>query len=235
MWPLPLPREVCSHLPPPAWPKHLKGGSDPLNSKKHGGRFTGKIVAVVIAVIILAVAIPVVNATADSPLSAITFVNGNTISVNYYSAVPVVIDPTTPDYEAEEDTVTYSGVTYNAVNIANDDNPNGAVADTDGNVNVTLDLNDNRPFCFEIHHINGENSKLRIIVTIGDETTQYTSNISGNVHHYIGATDKYFGMNAMVASDDWIQSDSPVNVQIYNYNGHVPDNVTLKIVFKPTS
>lgn len=167
------------------------------------------------------------------PISSVTTIDGNTISVTFYNSVPVVIDPSTPDYEAEADTVTYNGVTYNAINIANDDNANGAVADADGNVDVTFDLNDDRPFCFEIHHINGENSKLRIIVTINGKSTQYTSNISSNVHHYIGATDKYFGMAAMVASDDWMQSDTPVNVQIYNYNGHVPDNVTLKIVFKP--
>lgn len=191
-----------------------------------------RTVAIILCVVALML-VPASVSSAFSNLNTVTSIHGNTITVTCYPAVPVVIDPTTPDYEAEEDTVTYSGITYNAVNIANDDNPNGAVADTDGNVNVTLDLNDNRPFCFEIHHINGENSKLRIIMTIGDETTQYTSNISGNVHHYIGATGKYFGMNAMVASDDWIQSDSPVNVQIYNYNGHVPDNVTLKIVFKP--
>lgn len=191
-----------------------------------------------VAIILCVVALMLVPASISSALphlNAVTSIHGNTITVTYHSAVPVVIDPTTPDYEAEEDTVTYSGVTYNAVNIANDENPNGAVADADGNVDVTVNLNDKRPFCFEIHHINGENSKLRIIMTIGEETTQYTSNISGNVHHYIGATGKYFGMNAMVASNDWIQSDTPVNIQIYNYNGHVPDNVTLKIVFKPTN
>lgn len=179
--------------------------------------------------------IPVMYANATVPVTSTTNIHGNTISVTYHSSMPVVIDPSTPDYEAEEDTVTYSGVTYNAINIANDDNPNGAVADASGNVDVTLDMNDSRPFCFEIHHISGENSKLRIIVTINGETVQYTSNISGNVHHYIGATGKYFGMNAMVASNDWMQSNSSVNVQIYNYNGHVPDNVTLKIIFKPTS
>ena len=190
------------------------------------------IVACVLLTALLLIPVTIVSAL---PITSVTTIDGNTISVTYYNSAPIVIDPSTPDYEAEEDTVTYSGVTYNAVNIASDDNPNGAVADADGNVDVTFDLNDDRPFCFEIHHISGENSKLRIIVTINSETVQYTSNISGNVHHYIGATGKYFGMNAMVASDDWMQSNTPVNVQIYNYNGHVPDNVTLKIVFKPTS
>lgn len=191
------------------------------------------IVACVLLTALLLIPVTFVSAL---PITSVTTIDGNTISVTYYNSAPVVIDPATPDYEAEEDTVTYSGVTYNAVNIASDDNPNNAVADANGNVDVTVNLNDARPFCFEIHHINGENSKLHIILTVdGVVIRDETSNISGNVHHYIGANGKYFGMNAMVSSNDWIQSDAPVNIQIYNYNGHVPDNVTLKIIFKPTS
>ena len=195
----------------------------------------GKMGATVIGLCVLMLIVPAWYVSASSSISSTTSIHGNTITVTYYSSSPVDIDPSTPDYEATEDTVTYGGIEYNAVNIANDDNPNGAVADSDGNVDVTLCLNDDRPFCFEIHHINGENSKLRIVMTIGETVKQYTSNISGNVYHYIGATGKYFGMTAMKNSNDWIQSDQPVNIQIYNYNGHVPDNVTLKIVFKPES
>lgn len=195
------------------------------------GGMMGVAVAVATALVILS--LPLSSALLN--LASETTIRGNTITVTYVAGTPVSIDPSTPDYDASEGTVTYGGVTYGAVNIANDDNPNGAVADADGNVDVTLALNDTRPFCFEIHHINGENSKLRIIVTIDGNTTQYTSNISGNVYHYIGATGKYFGMTAMRNSNDWIQSDTPVNIQIYNYNGHVPNNVTLKIVFKPES
>lgn len=167
------------------------------------------------------------------PLSSVTTMNGNTISVTYYNSIPVTIDPSTPDYDVSEETVTYGGNTYDAVGIINDYNGNGGIADPEGNVNVTLDLNDARPFAIEIYHVNGENSKLRFIVTIDGITHQYTSNISRNVRHYIGYEDKYFGINALVAADDWIQSDNTVNIQIYNYNGHVPNNVTLKIVFKP--
>lgn len=177
--------------------------------------------------------IPVGFASSLPQISSVTDIRENTISVIFQSSVPVSIDPSTPDYDVSEGSVTYSGNSYEAVTITNTENANGGIADSDGNVNVTLDLNDSRPFAFEIHHINGENSKLRFVVTIDGETHQYTSNISGNVIHYIGANDKYFGINALVRADDWMQSDSAVNVQIYNYNGHVPDNVTLKIVFKP--
>lgn len=189
----------------------------------------------VLAVCVLLTALLLIPVTIVSalPITSVTTIDGNTITVTYQSSVPISIDPSTPDYDVSEGTVTYGGNTYDAVGIINDYNGNGGIADPEGNVNVTLDLNDARPFAIEIHHVNGENSKLRFIVTIDGTTHQYTSNISGNVRHYIGYEDKYFGISNLVSADDWIQSDNTVNIQIYNYNGHVPDNVTLKIVFKP--
>ena len=130
--------------------------------------------------------------------------------------------------------MTYKGNDYSAVSVSNSDNDNGGIADSNGNVDVTMTLNDNRPFCFEIHHINGENSKLRMVVTIDGNTKQYTSNISGNVKQYIGANAKYFGMGDFLNADDWMESSSGVvSIVITNYSGHVPDNVTFKVVFHP--
>lgn len=190
----------------------------------------GIVVCLFLAILL---SVPVTFVSALPSLTSVTTIGGNTISVVYLTSNPVTIDPSTPDYNASEGTVTYGGNTYESVGIINSHNGNGGVADPDGNVNVTLDLNDDRPFTIEIRHFNGENSKLRFIVTTNGETVQYTSNISGNVIHYIGSRDKYFGINALVRADDWLQSDDTVNIQIYNYNGHVPDNVTLRIVFKP--
>lgn len=187
----------------------------------------------VVCVLLTALLLIPVTIVSALPITSVTTIDGNTITVTYQSSVPISIDPSTPDYDVSEGTVTYGGNTYDAVGIINDYNGNGGIADPEGNVNVTLDLYDARPFAIEIHHVNGENSKLRFIVTIDGTTHQYTSNISGNVRHYIGYEGKYFGISNLVNADDWIQSDSTVNIQIYNYNGHVPDNVTLKIVFKP--
>ncbi len=160
----------------------------------------------------------------------------DSITLTYSSSVPVVVDPTTPDYDVGEDTVTYSGVDYDAVGVSNTDNTGGGIADPDGNVNVSLNMIDNRPFCFEIHHVSGENSKLRMVVTIDGVSHTYTSNISGNVMHYIGATDKYFGIKAFLKADDWMTSTTGVvSIVITNYSGHVPDNVTFRIIFKPDS
>lgn len=190
-------------------------------------------------VLILAVLIlPVTYAYASSNVTSQTEIIHNAITVIYHSSNPVVIDPTTPDYEVEDDTVTYGNNDYNATFISNSDNENGGIANEDGNVDVSLALNDSRPFCFEIHHINGENSKLRMVVTIDGVTKQYTSNISGNVRHYIGATDKYFGINSFLRANggdgDWMVSTTgAVSIQITNYNGHVPDNVTFAIIYKP--
>ena len=169
------------------------------------------------------------------------FDSSETIAVTYSSSVPVSIDPSTPGYEAEEDTVTYGGNSYSAVEVSNSNNPNGGVANSEGNVNVSFTLNSSKPFCFEIHHVNGENSKLRMIVTIdGVVTRDVTSNISGNVRHYIGATGKYFGITEFLNSNnktgDWmVSATGSVSIAITNYDGHVPTNVTFKIIFKPDS
>lgn len=190
--------------------------------------------------IIALLVVPTAYASASSPVHSSLEIHGNTITVIYNSSSPVEIDPTTPDYVADDETISYGGNDYDATVISNSDNENGGIANENGDVDVSLTLNDPRPFCFEIHHINGENSKLRMVVTVDGITKQYTSNISGNVRHYIGATDKYFGINSFLRANDnagdWMVSTTgSVSIQITNYNGHVPDNVTFAIIYKPDS
>ena len=159
-------------------------------------------------------------------------ISGNSLTYRIISDNPVTISDETPGYIPEKDTFTVRGNTYDSINIVNEDNiDTGGIADEDGNVNVEFTMNDERPFCFVIHHINGENSKLRILVTIDGVTKQYSSNISSYVYHYIGKENKYFSLPTLINNEDWIVSASEINVSIYNYNGHVPNNVTLSVLF----
>ena len=171
------------------------------------------------------------TAFAISNITSESLIQHNSLQVILNSGSPVVISDETPDYAPISDTVTYSGNTYDVIYLDNTSTEGNGVADADGNVNVSFSLNDDRPFFFAIEHFNGENSKLRIIVTIDGVTKQYSSNISGHVIHYIGYSEKDFSLSAMIAKEAWIQSASEISVEIYNYNGHVPDNVTVFILF----
>lgn len=205
-------------------------------------KFTGKIVAVIVAVIMLAVAIPVINTSAIPNLASTVVIHGNTIGVTYITSNPVSVD--TPGYTTTTDTVTYNGTTYNAVEISNDTNPYGGISNDNGRVNVTFDLNDDRPFCFEFYHPSSLNFSILVLrVTIDGVTKTYTESSSwqewgSNVRHYIGYSDKYTSAQALGDANDWLQSDNVVNIQIQDQYGQllsVPENVTLKIIFKPTS
>lgn len=181
-------------------------------------------------VIILAMTI-IPSAYAISTHSDIT-ISGNTLTYRIISDIPVIISDETPGYTPETDTLTIGGETYNIIKIVNEDNTDtGGIADSEGNVNVHFTMNDERPFFFVIHHINGENSKLRIIVTIDGVTKQYTSNITSNVYHFIGKEYKDFSLPPLIKKEDWISSTSEISVNITNYSGHVPDNVTLSVLF----
>lgn len=195
------------------------------------------IVACVLLTALLFVPVTIVSAL---PISSVTTIDGNTITVVYHSAVPVTID--TPGYTASTDSVTYNGITYDAVAVSNDSNPSGGVSNGNGRVNVTFDLNDSRPFCFEFSHpVSLDLSNLVIRVTIDGVTRTYTDSSSigewlSDVNHYIGYSNKYTSVQALGNANDWIQSDSIINIQIQSTDGawvYVPDNVTLKIVFKP--
>lgn len=164
-------------------------------------------------------------------ISSESLVSHNTLTVTINSSAPVTISDETPNYAPISDTVTVSGNTYDVIYLDNTNREGNGVADADGNVNVSFSLNDDRPFFFAINHFNGENSKLRIIITIDGVTKQYSSNISGYVTHYIGYSEKDFSLSYLINKEDWIQSASEISVEIYNYNGHVPDNVTVSILF----
>lgn len=168
---------------------------------------------------------------AVSNITSESIISHNSLQIVLKSDSPVTISDETPGYTPVSGTATIQGSTYNTVYITNTDTDGYGIADADGNVDVTFSLNDEKPFFFAIEHFNGENSKLRIIVTIDGVTRQYSSNISGHVIHYIGYTTKDFSLPAMINKGDWIQSTSEINVEIYNYNGHVPDNVTVRILF----
>lgn len=180
-------------------------------------------------VLMMIVTIPTAYAIAHS---SDIVISGNSFTYRIISDNPVTISDETPGYTPETDTLTLGGETYDTIKIVNEDNTEtGGIADADGNVNVEFTMNDERPFFFVIHHINGENSKLRIIVTIDGVTKQYTSNISSNVYHFIGKEYKDFSLKPLIEKEDWISSASEISVSIYNYNGHVPNNVTLSVLF----
>ena len=197
-------------------------------------------VAVAVATVLVILSLPLSSALLN--LASETTIRGNTITVTYITSNPVTVD--TPGYSASTDTVTYDGVTYNTVDIANDNNPSGGIANDNGRVNVTFDLNDDRPFCFEFYHPSLDASRLVLRVTIDGVTTTYTDSPSSlwdwasNVRHYIGYSDRYTSVQALGNADDWLQSDNVITIQIQDQYGQwlsVPENVTLKIVFKPTS
>ena len=171
------------------------------------------------------------TAFAISNITSESLIQHNSLQVILNSGSPVVISDETPDYAPVSDTVTVSGNTYDVIYLDNTSTEGNGVADADGNVNVSFSLNDDRPFFFAIEHFNGENSKLRILVTIDGVTKQYSSNISGHVVHYIGYSEKDFSLSALIAKEAWIQSASEISVEIYNYNGHVPANVTVSVLF----
>lgn len=168
---------------------------------------------------------------AISNISSESLIQHNSLQVILNSDSPVVISDETPDYAPVSDTVTVSGSTYDVIYLDNTSTDGNGIADADGNVHVLFSLNDDRPFFFAINHFDGENSKLKLIITIDGVTKQYTSNISSYVTHYIGYSEKDFSLPYLISKEDWIQSASEISVEIYNYNGHVPDNVTVSILF----
>lgn len=173
----------------------------------------------------------ILPAYASSNFITECIIGGNPINITVHYGSPVVISDETPDYDTEDSTLTIRGTTYDTILIVNSETEGDGIADEDGNVDVQFTMNDSRPFCFAIEHINGENSKLRITVTIDGVTKQYTSNISGNVIHYIGQNGKYFSLPELINGEDWISSANTIEITIVNYNGHVPSNVRFNILF----
>lgn len=171
------------------------------------------------------------TAFAFADISSESLVNHNILTITINSSAPVTISDETPNYEPILDTVTVGQTEYEGILIVNTETEGNGIADADGNVNVQFTMNNDRPFCIAINHFNGENSKLKIDVTIDGNTKHYTSNISGYVTHYLGREGKYFSLATLRDNEDWIQTTSPIGVEITNYAGHVPDTVTLEVLF----
>lgn len=171
------------------------------------------------------------TAFAFADISSESLVNHNILTITINSSAPVTISDDTPDYEPIQDTIRIGQTEYDGIRIINTETEGNGIADADGNVNVQFTMNNDRPFCIAIHHVDGENSKLKIDVTIDGVTKHYTSNISGMVIQYLGHDNKYFSLATLRNNEDWIQTTSPIAVEITNYAGHVPDTVTLEILF----
>lgn len=189
-----------------------------------------------IGLCVLLLAIPSVYISASPNLTSVTQIYGNTITVTYNSSSPVLIDPSTPDYGASEGTTTINGTTYDTVTVSNNENEQGGVADDDGYVDVSFDIDNGKPFCIQIHHTALDLSLLNISITIDGQTKQYSTSWTLTASdQYFGRTSRYSSMNALNNANDWIQSNSVINVQITDSYGFVPEGVTLKVIFKPSN
>lgn len=159
-------------------------------------------------------------------------IDHNTILVRIMNNNPVEISPTTPNYTPIPSNQTVSGETYDTILISNNETEGNGIADANGEVNVEFTLDDPRPFCIVVRHIDGSNSKLKISVTIDGVKYDYTSVLSGNIIQYIGLTDKYFQLSRLKNDDNWITSTNPIQVSIHNFTGaEVPESVTLSLLF----
>ena len=170
-------------------------------------------------------------AYASHPIYSESHIHGNILTTIILSDAPVTISDDTPDYEPISETISIGTTEYDCIRIVNTETDGNGIADSEGNVSVQFTINNNRPFCFAIHHLDGENSKLKIDVSIDNETKHYTSNLSGSIIQYIGKDNKYFSLNTLKSNEDWILTSSEISVDIRNYAGHVPESVTLEILF----
>lgn len=198
------------------------------------------IVACVFLTILMTV--PVTLVSALPIMTSETEIRGNTISVTYVTSSPVTIDPSTPDYDVSDGSVTWGGNVYETIEISNSENADNGIADPNGEVHVILDLNDSRPFCFDIHHTAGTSTPSNLVVKVtidGVERTYgsagYISMGSNNAHRFLGETlnSRYFSINELIRDDDWIVADGTITVEITDRNGSVPSSTTFCILFKP--
>ena len=194
-----------------------------------------KLNLAIILFIVAMLTVPSAYVCANTNLTSTTNVYNNFMTVVIHAAsTPVLIDPSTPDYGASEGTETYNGTEYDTVTISSNENEQGGIADDDGNVDVSFDIDNGRPFCIRIHHTALDLSILYIYITINGQTKQYNTSWTLTASdQYFGQANKYSSLNALNNANDWIQSNSVINVQITDSYGFVPDGVTLKVLFKP--
>ena len=144
------------------------------------------IVACVLLTALLLIPVTIVSAL---PITSVTTIDGNTLSVTYTTSSSVVsIDPSTPDYNTEDGSTTYKGVEYGMITVSSKDNTNGGIADSDGNVNIALSIPENTPFVIRIY--NGEQYR---IVTYVDIDNVIINGQSGS--HSYGANTQLSGYN----------------------------------------
>lgn len=186
------------------------------------------IVACVLLTALLLIPVTIVSAL---PITSVTTIDGNTISVTYTTSSSVVsIDPSTPDYNTEDGSVTYGGIEYDMIAISSNDNANGGIADSDGNVNVALSIPENTPFVIRIY--NGEDYR---IVTYVDIDNVIINGQSGS--HSYGANSQLSGYNRYLChyidsynSDVWNRSNIrdviDNNGWYYSANGVVDISIT---------
>ena len=207
-----------------------------------------RTVAIILCVVALML-VPASVASALPHLNAVTSIHGNTITVTYNSPVPISIDPSTPDYETDVSTI--SG--YVAVRVSSNENDNGGIADSNGDVNVSLSIPENTPFAIRI--MNGESYNVlthieisNIIVDGAVSSHTYNRNLSNGFstflcHFYeetFGKTyERWYVSNwsKVVSNDGWLYSnDGVVNINITAHyddgSGRTAQNVYLDVILK---
>ena len=205
------------------------------------------IAACVLLTALLLVPVTIVSAL---PITSVTTIDGNTISVTYISSnIPITIDPSTPDYNTEGGSTTYKGVEYDMITISSKDNANGGIADSDGNVNVALSIPENTPFVIRIY--NGEDYRIvtyvdidNVIINGQSSSHSYGANtqLSGfnrYLCHYIDGTEQWNRSNFkdVVDHDGWYYSaDGVVDISITAHyddgSGRTAQNVFLYVILK---
>ena len=202
------------------------------------------IVACVLLTALLLIPVTFVSAL---PITSVTTIDGNTISVTYISSnIPITIDPSTPDYDVEQTSI--QG--YDAVRISNNDNANGGIADSDGNVDVILSIPEDTPFVIRIGNRESYNVVTHVVIAnvlIDGESGSHTynRNLSAGFNtylcHYI---DKYgthqwhrSNLSTVANNDGWYQSsngqvDISISAHYDDGTGRTAQNVYLDVILK---
>lgn len=185
---------------------------------RHGWLIVG------IAVLLL---IPVSYSVA-SPQSVLT-IGENTITVTFITSNPVTVN--TSGYSADTTTVTIDGADYDGIALSNDSNSSGGIANNRGDVNVSVDLDGSRPFCFAIYGGGEGRSRLDFDLTINGVTTSYPASLTGNNGWlYVGTDGIHTSIGDLDTSDAWFSSATVISADIVS-TGRVRQNVTLTVVF----